>query len=63
MLVLINPFHQEKYEISNSGELIPFLKDKNPTLLRSFKEQISKVYPNIIINGIGSSLKLKIRDN
>jgi hypothetical protein len=57
MLTLIDP-NSKKIEFKNSKELKEFLSTQNPGTVKKYKNQIKKIKPELIIDGLGSSLRI-----
>ena len=58
MLVLQDYFTSENLNFQNSSELKEFLQMQNPTVLKKYKEQIKKARSDLIVEGIGTGIRI-----
>ncbi len=62
MLVITNNFTGENEEFEDSGELKKFLSYQNPMQLKIYKAKLKEVQPTLIIEGIGTGIKMYLND-
>jgi len=58
MLEIVDIKTKEKKEFKNSSELKDFLKMQNPTFLNQYKDEIKNKYKDLVIDGIGDSIRI-----
>ena len=57
--MFIHPYTKEPLEFSSKEELLDFLSRLNPSLMRDFKKQYSKKFPNFEILDYGKKVEIR----
>ena len=61
--MFIHPYTKELLEFKSQDELLDFLSRLNPSMMRDFKKQYSKKFPNFEILEYGKKVEIrKIKD-